>query len=240
MIFILGLCVGSFINMAVYRTASSYKVIKLKVFKVKDNNRSYCDFCGKQLHWYENIPVVSWLFLGGETKCCKKKLSVLYPIVELGTAILFLLIGQNWLGLAVAGVLVFLMVFDGKYMLLPDKALYLLIVLGIFGGYQNWLVGITFGLIFFMMSKFKIRGQEAMGNGDPYLAIFIGLWLGWVLGLVALYIAFITGAIYGIVLLFLKKIKKVDPLPFGPFLIGGTIISYINSQIILYYLNRWF
>lgn len=231
-LFVLGLCVGSFINMAVYRIYRNESLFGKK--------RSFCDYCRKQLSWYENIPVISWLILKGKTRCCKKNLPILYPIVEVGTGILFLLIGQNWFGLVVGGLLVFLTVFDGKYMLLPEKALYLLIGLGVVGGYMNWVAGLTFGFIFWVMSKLRIRGQEAMGNGDPYLAVFIGLWLGWVLGLVALYIAFISGATYGLTMLVLKKVKKIDPLPFGPFLIGGTIVSWLNSEIILYYLNRWF
>jgi len=248
MIFVLGMCVGSFINMAVYRTAQSYKVIKLKVFKVKNKDRSFCDYCGKQLHWYENIPIISWIALGGKTKCCKKKLSVAYPIVELGTGLLFLFNYElritNYeliLGFVVLGLMIFLMVFDGKYMLLPEKVLYILLFLGLLnGGWPNLMVGLGFGMVFWLISKMKIHGQEAMGNGDPYLTLFMGWWLGLSLGLVALYVAFITGAIYGVILLSFRKIKKLDPLPFGPFLLGATIITWLNSEKILYYLDRWF
>jgi len=134
-----------------------------------------------------------------------------------------------------------LIVFDGKYMLLPEKVLYILLFLGLLnGGLPNLVVGLAFGLIFWLISKMKIHGQEAMGNGDPYLTLFIGWWLGLSLGLVALYIAFITGAIYGVILLSFRKIKKLDPLPFGPFLLGATIITWLNSEKILYYLDRWF
>lgn len=218
--------------MAVYRVAKKKSLM--------GKQRSFCDYCGKQLRWFDNIPVVSWILLRGRTKCCHKKLSVLYPIVELGTGILYLLIGQNWLGLAVGSVLVFLMVFDGKYLLLPDGALYLMLVLGIIGGYKNWMAGLVFGLVFWLLTKIKIRGQEAMGNGDPYLAVFMGLWLGWWAGLAALYVAFIAGAIVGVILIKLKAIKRVDPLPFGPFLIGGTFVSWFFWPNILYYVNRWF
>jgi prepilin signal peptidase PulO-like enzyme (type II secretory pathway) len=84
MIFVLGLCLGSFVNMLVYRVARKYKLEKDK-FKVKNNNRSHCDFCGKQLSWYENVPVISWLLQGGKSRCCLKNLSGFYPIVELIT-----------------------------------------------------------------------------------------------------------------------------------------------------------
>ena len=93
--FVLGLCFGSFVNMLVYRTAKKYKILKIKradtSVRPYNESRSYCDYCGRQLKWFENIPVFSWLFLKGKTKCCKKKLPVSYPVVELLMGILFLI-----------------------------------------------------------------------------------------------------------------------------------------------------
>ena len=96
LIFVLGLCCGSFVNMLIYRTAINYKLESYKPclpagrLKV-ESKRSVCDFCGKQLRWYENIPVLSWLVQKGKSRCCQKKLPALYPIVEMGTGILFII-----------------------------------------------------------------------------------------------------------------------------------------------------
>jgi prepilin signal peptidase PulO-like enzyme (type II secretory pathway) len=137
MIFVLGLCAGSFVNMLEYRTANKYKLIKIK-FKKLNKNRSVCDFCGNQLNWYDNIPVMSWLWLGGKSRCCAKKLPIAYPIIELSAGLMFLIdyqlrivnYGWDWnlgLDLAVITLLAFLAVFDMKYMILPDFSEYILI-----------------------------------------------------------------------------------------------------------------
>src|SRR5574344_1750584 len=127
-IFILGLCFGSFVNMLVYRTAEKYKILKIKRadtgVRPYNKNRSFCDYCGKQLNWYENVPVISWLILKGKTKCCQKKLPLSYLVVELVMGVLFVIfyfLGrpqesplQFGLGLLVVVFLVFSAVFDLK------------------------------------------------------------------------------------------------------------------------------
>ena len=163
MFFILGLCCGSFVNMLVYRTAIEYGLIKSKGVKKKSSflkmlgGRSFCDYCGKQLYWYENVPVISWLIQKGKTRCCGKKLPVAYPIVEVITGLLFLLnfkfltrlpVGQvfnqiqnqNFLNLnfktvlelvlsfVIITFLVFSTVFDLKYMILPDFSTIILVI----------------------------------------------------------------------------------------------------------------
>ena len=94
-IFVLGLCAGSFVNMLVYRTVIGYKLEINKIHKVK-SSRSFCDFCGRQLGWYENIPVLSWLVLRGKTNYCQQKLPLLYPVVEIGTGIMFLVFSLRY------------------------------------------------------------------------------------------------------------------------------------------------
>jgi leader peptidase (prepilin peptidase) / N-methyltransferase len=241
-IFLLGLCAGSFVNMLVYRTASRYGITNSKL-RITNDKRSVCDFCGKQLKWYENVPVVSWMILGGKSRCCGKKLPLAYPIVEITTGLLFLLNYQlsitnyelSWkfsVNLVVITMLVFLAVFDYKYMILPDFAEYILIVIALIR-WQNILVGLGCFVIFWLLAKLKIKGQQAMGEGDAPLAAFMGLYLGWPLVLVAFYVAFISGAIVGGGMM-LAKIKRGDSqIPFGPFLILGTFIAWWWGEAIL-------
>lgn len=257
MIFVLGLCLGSFVNMLVYRTAEKYGLIKLGRDKSRpyNKNRSFCDFCGKQLHWYENIPVISWLIQKGKSKCCHKKLSVLYPIVELITGGLMVSIFNRfnilsgrfsfsieimqlfWL-IIIVTLLVFLIVFDLKYLILPDFAVIILIVISFLGVIfdepniipylVSAIAGSGFLLILYLITK-----KKGIGFGDVKLAIFMGLFLGWPKIILAMYIAFISGAIVGIIGIFLKKINKKSQIAFGPFLILGTIIAWLWGKQIL-------
>jgi leader peptidase (prepilin peptidase)/N-methyltransferase len=243
-VFILGLVVGSFINAQVYRVAIRYKILDIR-FKIKDKNRSFCDFCGKQLRWWENIPVISYLVQGGKSSCCGKKLSVLYPITELTMGILFLIFYQKFgqvvnlfllfLGMAIIGFLVFSTVFDLKYMILPDFSTYSLIFLALV---YRIVVGDSIDLImagawwglsaycFFYFLHVLTKGK-GMGFGDVKLAFFIGLFLGWPRIVVSLYIAFIIGALVGVgLIIFSKKKRKNRLIPFGPFMILGVIVAW--------------
>lgn len=254
MIFVLGLCLGSFVNMLVYRTAEKYG-LEIKKFKVKSKNRSFCDFCGKQLHWYENIPVVSWILQKGKSRCCHKKLSVLYPIVELITGGLMVLVFTKfnllsgnfslsieimqlfWLVIVVT-LIVFLTVFDFKYMILPDFAVVTLIVisfLGVVFDEPNIIPYLISAIVSsgFLLILYLITKKRGIGFGDVKLAVFMGLFLGWPKIIIALYIAFIVGAIVGIIGILFKKITKKSKIAFGPFLILGTIVAWIwGSQIL--------
>lgn len=247
MIFILGLCLGSFVNMLVYRVARKYKLEKDK-FKVKNNNRSHCDFCGKQLSWYENVPIISWLLQGGKSRCCHKKLSLQYPIAEITMGILFTiywLLGarliaplQFVIGFLVIVLLVFLVVFDFKYMILPDFAVATLIIISFLGVVFDepniipYLISAIVSSGFFLF-LYLITKKKGMGFGDVKLAVFMGLFLGWPKIILAMYIAFITGAVIGIIGIFIKKITKKSKIAFGPFLILGTIVTWLwGDQII--------
>lgn len=232
--------------MAVWRIGNGKSLFKEK--------RSFCDFCKKELKWYDNIPLLSWFFYKGKSRCCKKKLPLLYPVVEITTGLLFLLNYElqitNYefsiliiLDFIILGILMFEAVFDYKYMVLPDVTAYALIILAlikwiIFGMPINYLVSaIVSGLFIFILHKIKIKGQEAMGDGDIFLAFFMGLFLGFPNIIVAFYMAFIVGALIGGVLIFRKKIKRLAPIPFGPFLILGTVIAYFWGEKIVKILN---
>lgn len=218
-----------------YRLARKYKLIKNKKFKI-DNKRSYCDYCGKQLHWYENVPVISWIIQRGKTRCCGKKLPIQYPLLELSMGIIFVLINFNYVYLVIASLLIFSLVFDLKYMIIPDRTNLALVIIALIFFRNNFLVGLGSLLFFFILNRIKIRGSEAMGMGDVKYSLFMGLFLGWPNILVAIYFAFVVGAVVSIILLIFKIVKKENPIPFGPFLIIGTIVAKIyGEQIIKYF-----
>ena len=249
-IFVLGLCFGSFVNMLVYRTALRYKLTKSKFLISNDKkNRSFCDYCGKQLSWYENVPMISWLVQTGKTRCCGKKLPVSYPVVEMMMGLLFLLRFQMsdfssqlfilLVSLVIIVLLVFSAVFDWKYMILPDFSTGILVVCAI----VLWLGTIRESPLQYLLSALVASGfllilnlitkGEGMGMGDVKLAVFMGLFLGHPNIIVAFYVAFIIGAIYGIILMIFKKAKKKSQIPFGPFLILGTLVAWFwGSNII--------
>ena len=254
-IFVLGLCFGSFVNMLVYRTAVRYEIFnsKFEILKNKEK-RSFCDYCGKQLNWYENIPVFSWLIQKGKTSCCHKKLPVSYPVVEIITGLLFLIFNlkfeifnqflnfqtlfQFLIGLIVIVLLIFSAVFDWKYMILPDFSTGILVSSALvlwfsrYFGEWNYLLSALVASGFLLILNLITKG-EGMGMGDVKLAVFMGLFLGYPNIIVAFYVAFIFGAIVGIILMIFKKAKKKSQIPFGPFLILGTLVAWIFGNNII-------
>lgn len=259
-IFVLGLCVGSFVNMAVYRCAINYKLESRK-FKVKSKNRSYCDFCGRQLKWYENIPVISWILQKGKSRCCNKKLSVSYPLLELGMGVLFLVNFQFFppsgislcstifnfqtlINFVIVTFLVFSAVFDVRYMILPDFSTRILIICAVALLFLNkndffscLLAGLEGGG--FLLLLHVVTKGKGMGMGDVKLAIFMGLFLGYPNTVIAFYVAFISGALIGVILMLIKKLKRKSEIAFGPFLILGTFIAWYFGSEIMYYVGDW-
>jgi prepilin signal peptidase PulO-like enzyme (type II secretory pathway) len=247
MVFVLGLCFGSFVNMLVYRIAEKYE-LESKKFKVKSKNRSYCDYCGKQLKWFENIPVFSWLIQNGKTRCCGKKLPILYPIVEIVTGILFVLFFRSqisdfrfqilFLDLVIIVFLVFSAVFDLKYMILPDFSTIILAtsalalwIIGYLGDWSYlWSGLISFG---FLGLLYLITKKKGMGLGDVKLAFFMGLFLGYPKVILAFYIAFISGALVALFLMVFKQANRKTLVSFGPFLILGTLVAWFWGSEIL-------
>ena len=254
-IFVLGLCFGSFVNMLVYRTAVKYELKSPPSPRLrKGEKRSFCDYCGRQLKWYENVPVFSWLILKGKTKCCHKRLSLSYPVVELVMGILFLIyffkfniFEENvwfwFLGLIVIVFLVFSAVFDLKYMILPDFSTIILIgcaIVFVWNGHNYLFLQYIFSALvasLFLLILNLITKGNGMGMGDVKLAIFMGLFLGCLKTTIAFYVAFIVGAIWGLLLIIFKKATKKSQVPFGPFMIFGVFVAWWWGDLILRFVN---
>lgn len=240
-IFIAGLLVGSFLNVVVIRLETGQQFFF---------GRSACQNCKKQIAWYDNIPLISFFILGGRCRNCRAGISWQYPIVELGTAILFawsyLLFGLSFLMLVqilFISFLVVIFVYDFQHQLIPDSvtipAMILALVLNLVLGKPiiSLLVGAIIGSGFFALQYFISKGQW-IGDGDIRLGAVMGLMLGWPGVLVALFIAYLVGAVIGVCLLASRRAAMNQAVPFGPFLAGATVISlWYGSDIISWYLN---
>ena len=253
-IFLIGLCVGSFLNCVIYRLA-------LPNFSFWKNlgglNRSYCPHCKYNLAWLDLIPVFSFLFLKGKCRYCKKKISLQYPLVEILTGLVFLLIffimqdieqPDNFINLLflfyIASSLIIIMVYDLKHYLIPDKVLFPAIAVAflyrLFTSpflFANYLLAVLVASGFFLFI-FLISKGKWIGFGDVKLAILLGFLLGFPNILSGLFLSFFFGAIIGLILMFLNKKGLESEIPFAPFLIIGTFVAmFFGDQIIHWYMG---
>lgn len=232
--FLFGFAIGSFLNSVIHRLETGESLI---------SKRSYCPQCKKTLSWLELIPLVSFILQKGRCKHCKKSISLQYPLVELATGVLFLLIFNyqfSVFSLFVVSCLIVIFVYDLKYYIIPNEVIYLGIIVAflyrLFNGFDYFLAAIIAGA-FFLAIVLISRGKW-MGGGDIKLALFMGLVLGWPNILIALFLAFLVGAFASIILMILKKKTLKSQIPFGPFLAGATIVTmFLGDVLINWYLN---
>ena len=242
-----GAIVGSFLNVCIYRLPIGRSVVW---------PGSACPSCRRQLAWYENIPVLSYLALQGQCRTCGEAISIRYPLVELLTALLFagvwtyvapgpLVAARIVLGCA----LVVLFAIDLEHHLLPNVITLPGIVVG-FGfslfaepGWQASLLGILFGggsLYVISEAYFRIRHEEGLGMGDVKMLAMIGAFLGWKLTVVTLMMASFSGSIIGVALILMRRGNMKYALPFGTFLsIGAALAATIGSPLLDWYLRLW-
>lgn len=251
-LFILGLALGSFINVIIYRTIKGESPFK---------GRSYCDHCGKLVGWRENIPLFSFLVLRGRCSRCRKKIPLQYPVVELLTGLLFVwwywigkavfLLTQSPLGLLqpafwliVGLMLLMVFIYDLIYGIIPDflsgGLLGLAIVYRLFlavSGAMRWqdvASSVNAGLLLmaFFFGLYLLTKRRGFGFGDVKLAPALGLLLGWQKTIVGVMAAFIIGALVGSLLIGLKKKRLGQTVPFGPFLVVGTLLALVWGGVI--------
>jgi len=275
-IFILGLLVGSFLNVVIYwlETGLDKRQVTSDKRQIRKNlkGRSFCPSCGHQLKALDLIPIFSWLFLKGKCRYCKKKISLQYPLLELMTGFVFLLtflflsqeiffVTSHWslvigllkliILLTLNSMLLTIFVYDLKHKIIPDKVMFPAIVsalcysLLVITGDQNYnlssflfpfLSALGAGGFFYALAA--VSDGKWMGGGDIKLAFFMGLLLGWPNILVGLFLGFLTGALFGLALIFSKKAKIQSEIPFGPFLILGTWIAlFWGEKVIQWYLR---
>jgi prepilin signal peptidase PulO-like enzyme (type II secretory pathway) len=241
--FLLGLIVGSFLNCVIYRLETGESFLK---------GRSYCPHCKHILSWKDLIPIFSFLILKGKCRYCGKKISFQYPLVELFTGILFTLVvliygGPTSIDLIFYWVLtcflVIIFVYDLKHYLIPDKVIYPAIAIAFLNqiltsNIQHLTSNLILGILpsLFFLAIILISRETWMGFGDFKLSILMGLILSWPKILVALFFAFFSGAIFGLILIFLKRKTMKSQIPFAPFLVSGTFFAlFFGEKIINWY-----
>ena len=257
-VFVAGLAVGSFLNVVIFRLENGEKIV---------NDRSRCLRCKHTLVWYDLVPVLSFIFLKGKCRYCGKKISWQYPLVEIGTGILFVMalnfqfsifnfqfLTAALYSLLITSSLIVIFVYDLKHYIIPDKVIYpaIIVALGfnLFSNFYNLQFTIYNSLFLnnifaafiaslFFLSIVVITKGKGMGGGDIKLAFLMGLILGWPVIIFSVFFAFISGSVVGVYLIIAGKKKMKSMIPFGPFLIFGTFIGmFWGKEIVEWYLDR--
>jgi leader peptidase (prepilin peptidase)/N-methyltransferase len=241
----LGLFVGSFLNVCIYRLPLGRTVLW---------GRSHCPRCDRQIRAWENIPVVSWLALGGRCAGCRAPIGVQYPLVELVTGGLFA--GAAWLygptlllvpRLIFACAMVVLFMIDLQHRILPNVITLPGIVAGfafslfVAPGWLSSLIGIVVGggsLLAIAEGYYRWRGEEGLGMGDVKMLAMIGAFLGWQLTLVTLVLSSFAGSIVGVAMIAASRGSLKYALPFGTFLsMGAFLAAAFGERLLAWYLT---
>ncbi len=242
-VFILGLIIGSFNNVCIYRIPLGKSIV---------SPPSACTSCGKRLTAPDLVPVFSYIFLRGRCRHCGSPISFRYPLIEFMTAVIYTAIFAKY-GLSVPFVafiylitiLISIFLIDIDHQIIPDE----LVIAGIVGGIVltvynifypqsviygdgRWwtpLAGFFSGSVFLLavalLGSLLYKTNEAMGMGDVKLMASIGLFLGWKLTLFALLVSIILAGVVSIILIAFKIRKRKDAIPFGPFIVIGTFVA---------------
>ena len=230
----LGLVIGSFLNVVIYRLPRGLGYVR---------GRSFCPKCKHKINWFDNVPVISFLILKGRCRFCGRKISWRYPLIELLAGALFYLSYLSHLSflsyLLICGLVVIFFV-DLEHQIIPDEIVIPLSVL--FLGYRlltniqylisNFLITGIVSFLFLYLIHLLTKGR-GMGLGDVKLAFLMGLVLGFPKIVVAFYLAFLTGAFVGVILILLSRAKLKQKIAFGPFLVFGTIFSLLWGEKIV-------
>jgi len=229
--FVLGLVVGSFLNVCIYRIPAGLSI----VFPP-----SACPKCHHPIRWFENIPLLSYLFLRGRCARCRTRISLRYPLIEALTGVLFVLVLYSF-GLRLATPIYFLFVsslvviafIDLDHQIIPDVISLPGIFIGFFCsffvpwvGWRDSLLGILLGggLLLSIAWLYQLLAKrEGMGGGDIKLLAMIGAFLGWKSIFPIIFIASLAGSLVGIPLMLLRGADRRLALPFGPFLVLATL-----------------
>lgn len=213
-----GLVVGSFVGVVSYRIPKGLGFIK---------GRSFCDSCKKELSWYDNIPILSYLRYKGRSRCCNKKISIRYLLIELASAIGIISLSPIYYLLYILCLTIF--VIDLENQIIPDELIWLIVLLFLITSpyplFPNIFAGFFFALIILLIHL--VTKGRGMGLGDVKLTLGLGFWLGLTKGFIFLFLAFLIGGIVAFLLLILKKANLKTKIAFGPFLIIGFLITLL-------------
>lgn len=262
------LCIGSFLNVVIYRypimlerewQGQAREILEQESPEPANGDepfnlsvpRSRCPKCGHKIKAWENIPILSWLWLRGRCSGCSTRISVRYPIVELVTGLLSLAVlaqfGFTPLGLGLCfftWLLIAATMIDFDTKLLPDQLTYPLLWLGLFCNavfigivdLQSAVIGAIAGYLFLwsIYWAFKLlTGKEGMGYGDFKLLGALGAWMGWQALPSIILISAVVGLLYAMANIALAKQTRQDTIPFGPFLaVAGWVTLYFRDTVL--------
>lgn len=264
------LLIGSFLNVVIYRLPimleRQWKQECTEWLGRQDNSiddghfglvtpRSQCPTCGHKITALENIPILSYLVLGGKCAECKTPISVQYPLVELTTALLSMLTAWKFgfsiellAALGFTWALISLFMIDAKTMLLPDAITYPLLWAGLIlnvDGMFTTLPDAVFGAAFGYLSLWSvfhlfrlITGKEGMGYGDFKLLAALGAWGGWQILPFVIFASSAFGAVFGITLMLIQRNRESQPMPFGPWLAMAGFVALIWREEVLEHMSR--
>lgn len=250
-VFTLGASIGSFLNVVIYRLPAGVSLL---------HPPSRCPRCLTPLKKRENVPVLGWIWLKGRCSYCKSSISIRYPLVEAAAGILFLLVFWGFdFSIQTLGYWVFvswlltLALIDLDTLTLPNSLTQSGLVLGL--GFQvavglaatssptsaiqhlmGGILGAILGVWLLDLISFAgaiALGQAAMGAGDAKLAAMMGAWLGWKLLLIAGFLACVLGAFVGGGAIAIGRLNRRQPMPFGPFLALGAVLSAFYGEALL-------
>ena len=279
---LLGLCVGSFLNVVIHRTplmmvaawrqeCSQFmaeqadmppehtqplaNIVAADPSITLSTPASRCPHCAHKIKWYENVPLISWLILRGRCSDCKAAIGLRYPIVELVTALLSMLVIYQF-GVSAAGLSALILVWalvaltgiDFDTQLLPDRLTFPLAGLGLAVNSQGWFVSPTqsiWGLLLGFLSLwvvvkifYLITKKHGMGQGDFKLLAVLGAWLGPTMLPLIILLSSLLGSIVGLILM--KKQGESRPFAFGPYIaIAGIIALLYGQDIVNWYLGMY-
>jgi leader peptidase (prepilin peptidase)/N-methyltransferase len=243
-----GLVWGSFLNVVIYRLPRGQNLARPP---------SACPRCGTRIRPYDNIPVLSFLFLGGRCRACGARISLVYPLVEILTAASFLILyvhfswSVHFLTACVfAGSLIALGFIDYFHQILPDEITLSGLVLAlIYAGFRSdltfrgALVGAVSGALFLLViygAYFFLRKKEGLGMGDVTMMLYVGAYLGWKGAFFTLLVASLGGALVGVYLIYGRRKTLQYSLPFGTFLAPAAFVALVwGEKIIQAYLSLY-
>lgn len=242
--FILGACIGSFLNVCIWRLPASQSIV---------TPGSKCPRCNTPIRFYDNIPIISYIFLKGKCRTCKESISVRYPLVELLTGLVAMATTIKF-GISVESLIYFTFIaalivttfIDIDHKIIPDSISLPGIPIGVLSclaigslQFKDSLLGVLIGggsLFLIAWGYHFFTGKEGMGGGDIKLLAMIGAFTGWKGVFFTIFVSSLTGTIIGVTLMLIARKSLKFAVPFGPFLaIGAVLYVFFGPELISWY-----
>jgi leader peptidase (prepilin peptidase)/N-methyltransferase len=249
-LFIFGSVIGSFLNVCIYRVPRNMSIVAPS---------SRCPTCNTPIRPYDNVPILSYIFLGGRCRVCKAGISPRYPLVEFLNALLYVSVfwrfGLHWytaVYFAFCSALIVITFIDLDFQIIPDRITLPGIAIGFVAGsllmpdpfMRDSLLGIKSSIIGLLAGgglfyAIAVLSKGGMGGGDIKMMGMVGALTGWKSVLLTTFLGSLTGAVFGVFLMIFRGKGRKTKIPFGPFLALGSVVAlFFGQEILFWYLNR--